>query len=250
MRNQNKMSIARLSILLFAILLDACAPAPRRVPPPAPVAKAPEPRLEAPSIPPQLAGASVQYDQFRGSCAQMQEHMRTRGVVDCDGETNPGWLGATRCVVHASSNRYTPQRTRGPRRGVCVATDVPGRQAPFRLTSACIRIVDWIPTQPITPACRDQRAAWLNKALAHERQHALQCQTEVTRANQRWLESKRRFLACDRNESAALARLKAQIETALQGEHRKIMESIARESARFHRSAQGAPIATSCSICK
>lgn len=244
------MNIARVSLLLFVAFLGACAskPAPRRAPPP--VTKAPEPRLETPSIPPQVPGASVQYDQFRGTCAQMQEHMRTRGVVDCDGESNPGWLGATRCVVHASSNRYIPQRSKGPRRGVCVSTDVPGRQAPFRLTNACIRIVDWIPAQPITPACRDQRVAWLNKALVHEQQHVSQCQSEVARANQRWLESKRRFLACDRTESAALARLKAQIENALQTEHRKIMESIARESARFHRSPEGAPITTSCSICK
>ncbi len=231
--------------LTLAALVVACG-TPRR---PAPSV---EQRPDAPARPQVLPGArpsanaSVAYDKFQGSCQSLQNYIQTRGVQDCDGQTHAGWFGATRCQVNAAGFSYTPLREKGALGRTCLSIEFPRGQMPFRLNSACVRIVDWVPAQAIAPTCAEHRQSWLKQAYDHEQYHVYQCEREVYNGNKRWSASAHHFRGCGFTESGARRELNQDIESALSREHQRIMNSIARESDAFHRTPGGQPVTTRC----
>lgn len=227
----------------LTLLLAACGtqrgPAPREVP-------------SRPQVIPDArpsTGASVAYDKFQGSCESLQSYIQSRGVQDCDGQMHAGWFGATRCQVTSAGYTYTPARDKGLLRQTCLSVELPRGQFPFKLQSACVRIVDWVPRAPLAPACAEHRQGWLKQAYDHEQYHVYQCEREVYNGNKRWSEARRRFRACAFTEGGARRELGRDIEAALGREHQRIMSNIARESDTFHRTPGGQPVTTRCSLC-
>jgi hypothetical protein len=131
----------------------------------------------------------------------------------------------------------------------CVSVEFPRGQLPFKLNSACVRIVDWVPNSALPQQCAEHRQGWLKQAYDHEQYHVYQCEREVYNGNKRWAQSAHRFRGCGFTESGALRDLSQQIEAALNREHQRIMENIERESAAFHRTPGGQPVTTRCSLC-
>jgi hypothetical protein len=236
-----------LAYLALVVLFGACA------------TRRPAPGVEArPDVPtrPQVApsarpsaSTSVAYDKFQGSCENLQSYIQTRGVQDCDGQMHAGWFGATRCQVTSSGFNFTPRREKGALGRTCLSVDFPRGQMPFKLNSACVRIVDWVPNTAVAPACATHRQGWLKQAYDHEQYHVYQCEREVYNGNKRWSASKHRFRACAFTEGGARKELNDEIEAALGGEHQRIMSTIARESDGFHRTPGGQPVTTRCSLC-
>ena len=234
--------------LVLACLVFSCGTPQRRAP-------RVEQQPDAPARPQVLPGAkpstsaSVAYDKFQGSCESLQSYIQTRGVQDCDGQMHAGWFGATRCQVNSAGFNYTPLREKGMLGRTCVSVEFPRGQMPFKLNSACVRIVDWVPNAAVAPQCAEHRQGWLKQAYDHEQYHVYQCEREVYNGNKRWSESVRRFRGCGFTESGAFRALNEQIQAALGREHQRIMESIERESNTFHRTPGGQPVTTRCSLC-
>ncbi len=224
--------------LAVAALLAGCAAprGPREAPSRPQVIPSPRP----------TTGASVAYDKFQGSCGALQHYIQSRGVQDCDGQMHAGWFGATRCQVTSAGYSYTPTRDKGMMGRTCLSVEFPRGQMPFKLQSACIRIVDWVPRAPLAQACAEHRQGWLKQAYDHEQYHVYQCEREVYNGNKRWSESRRRFRACAFTEGGARRELNRDIEAALAAEHQRIMNAIARESEAFHRTPGGQPVTTRC----
>ena len=233
-------SAARFALLIVALVIVGCASKPTRTPRPS----APESRA------PSSSKANVQYDKFTGSCNSWQNYIAQKGVQDCAGRSHPGWIGATRCNVTATGYSYTPQRDEGILGRTCFNVELPANPNQFQMGSACVRIVDWVPPSAIAQSCADNRGNWLDRVLVHEQQHAYHCEMEVWKANQRWVKRSRRYSGCGFTESGALRELKSKIDDVLKDEINRIMDSIERESDRFHGSSQGQPIITNCSVCK
>jgi hypothetical protein len=234
-------------ILLATALLIASCGTPQR-PRVEPRPDAPTRPQVAPSVRPSAA-TSVAYDKFQGNCASLQNYIQARGVQDCDGQMHAGWFGATRCQVTSSGFNFTPLRERGALGRTCLSVEFPRGQMPFKLNSACVRIVDWVPHAPVAQSCAEHRQGWLKQAYDHEQYHVYQCEREVYNGNKRWSASTHRFRACAFTEGGARRQLNNEIEAALGGEHQRIMSNIARESDAFHRTPGGAPVTTRCSLC-
>jgi hypothetical protein len=237
-----------LGVLALALLIASCGTQRRQAPRVVPRPDVPMRPQVVPSERPRSA-ASVAYDKFQGSCQSLQNYIQSRGVQDCDGQMHAGWFGATRCQVSASGYNFTPLLDKGMLR-TCLSVDFPRGQMPFKLNSACVRIVDWVPGGPIAPTCADHRQGWLKQAYDHEQYHVYQCEREVYNGNKRWSESAHRFRACAFTLSGARSELNDQIEAALNSEHQRIMNDIARESEAFHRTPGGQPVTTRCSLCE
>ena len=242
-------SAARFALLIVALVITACASRP---PSRAPRAPAPQP-TPAPSegrTTSSKPNSSVQYDKFTGSCNGWDSYIAQTGVQDCRGQMHPGSIGHTNCSVAATGYSYTPKREKGILGRTCFSIDLPSNPNQFHLTSSCIRVVDWAPSNSITQSCADGRSDWLNRVLVHEQQHAYHCEMEVWKANRRWLKRNHHYSGCGFTESGALRELIGKIDALLKDEIERITEAIDRESDRFHASPQGQPITTNCNVCK
>jgi hypothetical protein len=230
---------ARWALYALALGLIACATprAPREIGPRPQVIPSPRP----------ASAASVAYDKFQGGCESLQSYIQSRGVQDCDGQTHAGWFGATNCQVTSSGYTFTPARDKGVLGRTCLSVTLPRGQTPFKLQSACVRIVDWVPRGPVPQLCAEHRQGWLKQAYDHEQYHVYQCEREVAEGNKRWSQRQHRFRACAFTEGGARRELNRDIEAALGAEHRRIMDNIARESDAFHRTPGGGPVTTRCS---
>ena len=235
-------SAARFALLLIALIIVGCASKP--------ASRAPRPTAPSDSRAPSSSKANVQYDKFTGSCNSWESYVARKGVQDCAGRTHPGWIGSTRCNVTATGYSYTPQQEEGILGRTCFRVALPANPNQFQLASACVRIVDWVPPSAITQSCSDNRSNWLDRVLVHEQHHAYHCEMEVWKANQRWTKRNHRYSGCGFTASGALRELKSKIDDVLKDEIERIMDSIERESDRFHVSSQGQPIVTNCGVCK
>lgn len=233
-----KTSAASLTLLCIALLLVGCATKPSTRAPRAPADG------RAPSK------GDVQYDKFTGSCQSWESYVSQTGVQDCAGRLHPGWIGATRCTVTATGYNFTPKRDKGILGRTCFSVELPRTANQFKVASACVRIVDWVPSAAVTQSCARNRSYWLDQVLSHEQQHVYQCDLEVWKANQRWAKHSHRYSACGFTERGALSELTEEINDAMNAETRRIMENIERESERFHRTSQGQPLTTNCNVCK
>ncbi|MDQ3259740.1 MAG: hypothetical protein M3Q00_02975 [Pseudomonadota bacterium] len=233
-----KTSAASLALLCIALALVGCASKPSTRAPRAPS------EGRAPSM------GDVQYDKFTGSCRSWENYIAQTGVQDCAGRLHPGWIGATRCTVTATGYKFTPKRDKGILGRTCFSVELPRNSNQFQVASACVRIVDWAPGTAVTQSCAEIRSYWLDQVLSHEQQHVYQCETEVWKANRRWAKQSRRYSACGFTDRGALRDLKDEINDAMNAETRIIMDTIERESERFHSTSQGQPLSTKCSLCK
>ena len=192
----------------------------------------------------------VKYDKFSGPCSSWESYISQTGVQDCAGRTHPGWIGATRCTVTATGYKFTPKRDEGILGRTCFSVELPRNANQFQIASACVRIVDWVPTKAVAQSCAENRSTWLDQVLSHEQQHVYQCDLEVWKANQRWAKQTHRYSACGFTERGALSDLTEKINDAMNAETQRIMDNIERESERFHSTVQGQPLNTNCNLCK
>jgi hypothetical protein len=193
--------------------------------------------------------ADIKYDQFKGSCHGLQSYIQDSGVQDCSGKFHPRWFGATRCSVAVAGYSFTPKRDKGWFGRTCFSIELPRNPNQFKIVSACTRIIEWQPVQPVDGICRDERQRWLDQVLSHEQYHIYQCESEVYKANQRWYESQHKFSGCGFTERGALSELRGKIEEIMETEQNRIMDAFERESEAFHQTTAGQPIITNCSQC-
>ncbi|MEO6023149.1 MAG: hypothetical protein ABIP64_08545 [Burkholderiales bacterium] len=227
-----------LCFTIFALLLAGCAS---------------RGASRAPRAPGDAKGTSrgdVNYDKFTGSCEAWQSYVARKGVQDCNGRLHPGWIGATRCAVSSTGYNFTPKRESGILGRTCFSVKLPRNANQFQVASACVRIVDWVPPSAIPASCTANRTGWLDQVLRHEQYHLNQCDSEVWKANQRWVSETHKFSACGFTESGALDELTEKISDTLTRETRRIMDNIDRESDRFHAGADGQPLNTNCGACR
>lgn len=235
MRKAHAASLAAICILL---VIAGCATAPSARAPRAPS----EGRAQSPG--------DVRYDKFTGSCHSWESYISQTGVQDCAGRLHPGWIGATRCTVTATGYTFTPKRDEGILGRTCFSVELPRNANQFKVASACVRIVDWVPGGSVVQSCAQNRSDWLDQVLRHEQQHVNQCDQEVSKANQRWAKQVHRYSGCGFTERGALSELTEKINDEMKAETQRIMDAIERESERFHSTPQGQPLTTNCDVCK